>query len=94
MSRSSGRDKPEDEIALRHASELRELGKWTWGELRARQGWRPLRLAAFAGSDFRVGPYGRFEWATEGQHYYRQFLPPSLQRMEAPADFLLRRTRS
>jgi len=45
--------------------------------------------AAFAGSDFRVGPYGRFEWATEGQHYYRQFLPPSLQRMEAPADFLL-----
>src|SRR6266850_4310565 len=22
---------------------------WQWGELRARQGWRPLRLAAFAG---------------------------------------------
>jgi peptidoglycan pentaglycine glycine transferase (the first glycine) len=24
---------------------------WQWGELRARQGWRPLRLAAFAGDE-------------------------------------------
>src|ERR671923_2160657 len=24
---------------------------WEWGELRARQGWTPLRLAAFAGGD-------------------------------------------
>jgi acetoacetyl-CoA synthetase len=30
------RGKQEDEIALRHASELRDLGEWTWGELRAR----------------------------------------------------------
>jgi acetoacetyl-CoA synthetase len=29
-----GRD--DAEIAIRHASELRELGAWTWGELRAR----------------------------------------------------------
>ena len=28
------RDKPADEVAIRHASELRELGEWTWGELR------------------------------------------------------------
>ncbi|MEA2147796.1 MAG: acetoacetyl-CoA synthetase [Solirubrobacteraceae bacterium] len=26
--------KPDDEVAIRHASELRELGTWTWGELR------------------------------------------------------------
>ena len=28
------RGKADDVIALRHASELRELGEWTWGELR------------------------------------------------------------
>src|SRR5215210_2767846 len=28
------RDKPGDRVALRHASELRELGEWTWDELR------------------------------------------------------------
>ena len=28
------RDKPDDEIAVLHASELRELGRLTWGELR------------------------------------------------------------
>jgi acetoacetyl-CoA synthetase len=31
-----GRD--DDEVAIRHASELRPLGEWTWGELRARAG--------------------------------------------------------
>jgi acetoacetyl-CoA synthetase len=31
-----GRD--DDEIAIRHASELRPLGEWTWGELRAQAG--------------------------------------------------------
>jgi acetoacetyl-CoA synthetase len=30
------RGKAGDEVALRHASELRELGEWTWDELRAR----------------------------------------------------------
>jgi len=29
------RDREEDDLALQHASELRELGSWTWGELRA-----------------------------------------------------------
>ncbi|HWC87342.1 MAG TPA: acetoacetate--CoA ligase [Solirubrobacteraceae bacterium] len=28
------RGKDDDEIAIRHASELREAGEWTWGELR------------------------------------------------------------
>ena len=28
-----GRD--DDDVAIRHASELRELGEWTWGDLRA-----------------------------------------------------------
>jgi len=31
-----GRD--DSEVAVRHASELRPLGEWTWGELRARAG--------------------------------------------------------
>ncbi|MEA2459405.1 MAG: acetoacetyl-CoA synthetase [Thermoleophilaceae bacterium] len=31
-----GRD--DDEVAIRHASELRDLGEWTWGELRERTG--------------------------------------------------------
>src|SRR3954452_22725642 len=29
------RDKPGDRVAIRHASELREPGEWTWDELRA-----------------------------------------------------------
>jgi acetoacetyl-CoA synthetase len=32
------RGKRDDEVALRHASELRPLGEWTWAELRARAG--------------------------------------------------------
>jgi acetoacetyl-CoA synthetase len=29
------RDKPDDRTAIVHASELRDLGEWTWGDLRA-----------------------------------------------------------
>jgi acetoacetyl-CoA synthetase len=32
------RDRDDGEVAIRHASELRPLGEWTWGELRARAG--------------------------------------------------------
>jgi acetoacetyl-CoA synthetase len=32
------RGKDASEVALRHASELRELGEWTWGELEAQAG--------------------------------------------------------
>src|SRR5262249_22922036 len=32
------RRRADDEVAIRHASELRPLGEWTWGELRARAG--------------------------------------------------------
>src|SRR3954463_2530460 len=28
------RGKPDDKLAIQHASELRELGEWTWGDLR------------------------------------------------------------
>lgn len=38
---------------------------------------------------FRVGRFGRFEWEYEGETYYRSFLPPSLQEMIAPPEFLL-----
>src|SRR5215212_6086359 len=30
------RGKPDDRVAIVHASELRGLGEWTWGDLRAR----------------------------------------------------------
>jgi acetoacetyl-CoA synthetase len=32
------RGRVDDDVAIRHASELRPLGEWTWGELRARGG--------------------------------------------------------
>ena len=32
------RRRADSEVAIRHASELRPLGEWTWGELRARAG--------------------------------------------------------
>ena len=32
------RGKRDDDVAIRHASELRELGSWTWGELRSPDG--------------------------------------------------------
>lgn len=42
-----------------------------------------------ASAIFRVGRFGRFEWDWNGETYYRPFLPPSLQEMTAPAEFLL-----
>ena len=32
------RGRRDDEVAIRHASELRPLAEWTWGELRGRAG--------------------------------------------------------
>jgi acetoacetyl-CoA synthetase len=32
------RGRADDDVAIRHASELRPLGEWTWGELRTRAG--------------------------------------------------------
>jgi predicted TIM-barrel fold metal-dependent hydrolase len=40
-------------------------------------------------ANFRVGRFGRFEWDWQGETYYRSFLPPSLQEMVAPPEFLL-----
>lgn len=40
-------------------------------------------------ADFRVGRFGRFEWEWEGETYYRSFLPPSLQEMVCPPEFML-----
>jgi predicted TIM-barrel fold metal-dependent hydrolase len=39
--------------------------------------------------DFRAGRNGRFEWNAGGEEYYIQFMPPSFQTMDAPADFLI-----
>lgn len=38
---------------------------------------------------FRVGRYGRFEWEKDGEGYYVQFLPPGLQEMAAPPEFMI-----
>jgi len=38
---------------------------------------------------FRVGRDGRFEWTKDGEDYYIQFMPPTLQTMEAPVDFMI-----
>jgi predicted TIM-barrel fold metal-dependent hydrolase len=38
---------------------------------------------------FHVGKYGRFEWTADGEDVYIQFLPPSLQQMESPPEFML-----
>jgi predicted TIM-barrel fold metal-dependent hydrolase len=53
----------------------------TDGRLEGPEGIRP--------ANFRVGKYGRFEWDWQGETYYRSFLPPSLQEMESPPEFLL-----
>lgn len=39
--------------------------------------------------DFRVGPYGRFSWEKNSERYYVQFLPPNMQEMHAPAEFMV-----
>jgi predicted TIM-barrel fold metal-dependent hydrolase len=41
------------------------------------------------GADFRVGRFGRFEWEESGETYYRSFLPPGMQELVAPAEFIL-----
>ena len=38
---------------------------------------------------FRVGRHGRFEWEHDGEGYYLQFLPPSMQDMECGAEFMV-----
>ncbi|MDF1521874.1 MAG: amidohydrolase family protein [Trueperaceae bacterium] len=39
--------------------------------------------------DFRAGRFGRYEWRVNGEDHYVQFMPPSLQTMEAPPDFMI-----
>lgn len=45
--------------------------------------------SSLADVGFRAAPYGRFEWTVEDEDYYLQFMPPSLQTMEAPPEFLI-----
>ncbi|MGH2559827.1 MAG: amidohydrolase family protein [Thermomicrobiales bacterium] len=40
-------------------------------------------------ANFLVGRYGRFEWDWNGETYYRSFLPPSLQEIVCPPEFML-----
>ena len=39
-------------------------------------------LAGLLDVNFRVGPYGRFEWEKNGEAYYIQFFPVSMEVME------------
>jgi predicted TIM-barrel fold metal-dependent hydrolase len=45
--------------------------------------------AGYEEVDFRVGPYGRFEWTKEGVDYYKQYMPPSLTGNACDADYLI-----
>lgn len=38
---------------------------------------------------FQVGANGRMEWTESGQNFYRQFMPPSLQKQISPPEFIL-----
>jgi predicted TIM-barrel fold metal-dependent hydrolase len=38
---------------------------------------------------FRAGRHGRFEWRHGGEDLYLQFMPPSLQTMDASPDFMV-----
>jgi acetoacetyl-CoA synthetase len=52
------RGKPDDRVAIVHASELRELGEWTWGELREQTARiRSGLLARGVGPGDRVAAY-------------------------------------
>ena len=39
--------------------------------------------------NFHVGPYGRFEWTKDGEDYYIQFFPVSLEVMESKPERML-----
>ena len=41
-------------------------------------------------ANFRVGRCGRFEWTTDGEAQYVQFLPPYMADMSAPAEVIVR----
>ncbi|MGZ5233666.1 MAG: amidohydrolase family protein [Burkholderiales bacterium] len=50
------------------------------------------RTPGFAGLlevNFRAGPYGRFEWEKDGEAYYIQYFPPSLEEMIAKPERML-----
>jgi acetoacetyl-CoA synthetase len=52
------RGKPDDRIAIRHSSESRDLGEWTWGELREQVGRIRAGLAALGvGEGDRVAAF-------------------------------------
>jgi predicted TIM-barrel fold metal-dependent hydrolase len=38
---------------------------------------------------FRVGKFGRFEWTEDGEDYYRQVMPPSLQDQITSPEYLI-----
>lgn len=39
--------------------------------------------------NFRVGRFGRLEWTKNGEDYYIQFMPPSLQDVTAPGELMI-----
>jgi predicted TIM-barrel fold metal-dependent hydrolase len=53
------------------------------------RGEEELGRSSLAEVGFRAANYGRFEWTVDGEDYYLQFMPPSLQSMQAPPEFLI-----
>ena len=46
-------------------------------------------LDALKPSDFHAASNGRFEWAVEGERYFKQYFPPSVTDMSYPPDRLV-----
>ena len=47
-------------------------------------------VAGRCAANFRVGRCGRFEWESDGEAQYVQFLPPHMADMSAPAEVIVR----
>ena len=49
----------------------------------------PRGFAALKEADFRATEFGRFEWAVDGEDYFKQYMPPSVVDMKFTADDLI-----
>ena len=48
-----------------------------------------LTLDGLTDVSFRGGGYGRFFWNVDGADHYRQYLPPTLANLSAPAELMV-----
>ncbi len=75
--------------AATHSNPVRRLRDHIPADDRRPLAGPPVSPAALLEANFRVGRFGRLEWTLDGEDYYLQFFPPSLQQMESPPEFML-----